>query len=266
MIRAIRAELVKHRRRSVLQLIALATVVLSVGGALVVVTAAEPAATATRGPGGRSITVESLSAAGGGTQVFSTVISFIGTFLFVVFVGVVAAEFSRGTMRTMLLRQPDRRRLLVGKTLATLGVAAVVLAVTEVLTWVAALLLAPGQDIATDRWTSLDALGHAVGDYGTALFWVSGYAVLATMVGVLIRSVPAALAVGIAWAGPFEHLLQDGWSAASRWFPGLLLEALAAGGTDDVSATRAFVSVAAYVVLAAAVALTSFQRRDVAGA
>jgi hypothetical protein len=95
------------------------------------------------------------------------------------------------------------------------------------------------------------------------LFWVTGYALLGMTVAVLLRSVPVALAVGIAWAGPFEHLLEDAWGPAQRVFPGLLLEAFVAGGTSDVSAGRALMTVAFYVVAAAAVAATVFARRDV---
>jgi ABC-2 type transport system permease protein len=260
MIAAIRAELVKILRRRVLVITAITTVVFAVGSAALVLASAEPA-------GGRfsdrGVTVESLSGAGGGTEVFTSAVSFAGTFLFVVFVGVVAIEFSRGTFRTMLIHQPRRIRLLTGKTAALLGFAAVVLAVTEVLTWIAARVLAPTQDIATGRWLSADALGQAVGDYGSVVFWVSGYALLATMLAVLVRSVPVALAIGIAWAGPFEHIVQDSWGPASRYFPGLLLEAFVAGGTSAVSATRAFLTVAVYVTLAAGIAATVFSRRDV---
>jgi ABC-2 type transport system permease protein len=75
--------------------------------------------------------------------------------------------------------------------------------------------------------------------------------------------VPVALAIGIAWAGPFEHRLQDAWGPAQRFFHGLLLEAFVAGGTLEVSAARAFVTVAAYVVVACAVVATVVSRRDV---
>jgi ABC-2 type transport system permease protein len=260
MIAAFRAELVKVLRRRVLLITAAATLVFAIGSAAVVLAAAEP-------PGarvsGRGVTVASLSDAGGGTEVFTTAVSFAGTFLFVVFVGVVAIEFSRGTFRTMLMYQPRRIRLLTGKTLALLGFAAAVLAAAEVLTWTSARLLAPTQDVATGEWVSADALGQGFADFGSVLFWISGYAVLGTALAVLVRSVPVALAIGIAWAGPFEHLLQDAWDPAGRFFPGLLLEAFVAGGTAEVSASRAFVAVAVYVAIAAVIAGTTFARRDV---
>ena len=252
MIAAFKAELVKVLRRRVLLITAITTALFAVGSAAIILAAAEPAGRPTPG---RGVTVASLSEAGGGTEVFTTAVSFAGTFLFVVFVGVVAIEFSRGTFRTMLLYQPRRIRLLAGKTAALLAFAATVLAAAEVLTWGAARLFAPSQDVSTGSWLSADALGHGLADYGSVLFWVSGYALLGTALAVLVRSVPVALAIGIAWAGPFEHILQDSWNSATRYFPGLLLEAFVAGGTSEVSAV--------YVAAAAAVAGTVFARRDV---
>jgi ABC-2 type transport system permease protein len=261
MIRTFQAELIRLRRRRVITLAAIATVLFSLATAAIVLTSAEPARSQ---PGfGQGTTIESLSRAEGGTEVFTTGVSFAGTFVFVVFVGAIAVEFSRGTVRTMLLRQPRRSALLAGKLAALLTFAAALLAGAEALTWLAAKVLAPSQDIPTSQWTSLASVGHAVGDYAAALFWVAAYAVLGMTVAVLARSVPIALAVGIAWAGPFEHLLQDGWSAASRLFPGLLLEAFVAGGTQDVTMPRALVTVTAYMLVAGTVAACTFARRDV---
>ena len=259
-MRAYLAELAKLTRRKVVLVTAAAVAVFSVGGAAIVLASAKPTAKAGFG---RGLSLEELARAGGGTQVFRTAASFAGTFLFVVLCGVVAAEFSRGTIRTMLLREPRRVRLLAGKLAALLTFAAVALAATEVTTWLAARVLAPGNGVATGAWTSLHAVGAAFTDYGTVLLWITGYAVLGTMVAVLLRSVPLALAVGIAWAGPFEHLIQNAWAPAVKVFPGLLLEAFVAGGTSEISAGRAFATVAVYAVIAAVVGSVVFARRDV---
>jgi ABC-2 type transport system permease protein len=260
MIRAFRAEMVKLLRRRVWLLTAAAVVLVAVGGTAIVLAGAEPAGP---GPSGQGLTLQDLADAGGGTEVFRRAASFAGFFMFVVFVGAIAVEFGRGTFRTMLLRQPARLRLLAGKMTALLAYSAGVLAATMVLTWIAARLIAPSQDIDTSAWMTMDGLAAGVADYAAVLFWITGYAVLGMMLGVLLRSVPVALGVGIAWAGPFEHLLQDAWDPASRLFPGLLLEAFVAGGTDEVAATRAFVTIAGYVALAAVVASMSLSRRDV---
>jgi ABC-2 type transport system permease protein len=260
MIAALRAELVKLFRRRVLIVTAAATVLFAVGSAAIVLASAERSGGR---PSGRGVTVASLSEAGGGTEIFTTAASFAGIFMFVVFVGAVAVEFARGTFRTMVLHQPRRLRLLAGKMAALLAFAAGVLAAAEFLTWAAAKLIAPFQDIATGKWLSTAALGQGLADYGSVLFWASGYALLGMTLAVVVRSVPVALAIGIAWAGPFEHLLQDAWNPAARFFPGLLLEAFVAGGTAQVSTARASLTVAVYVVIASAIAATMFDRRDI---
>jgi ABC-2 type transport system permease protein len=261
MNRAFRAELVKILRRRVLLVVGVGVAAFAVGGAAIVLAAAEPAATATAG----NVTVEALSEPGGGTEVFRRAVSFAGFFVFVVFVGAVAVDFGRGTFRTMLLYQPRRVQLLAGKMAGLLAFAAVVIAAAQVLTWVAARLFAPSNDVATSQWISLDGLAAGIRDYAAVLYWASGYALLAMTLAVLVRSVPLALGIGIAWAGPFEHLLQDASDAANRYFPGLLLEAFAAGRTTDVTATRALATLTVYTIAATALAATSFTRRDVLG-
>jgi ABC-type transport system involved in multi-copper enzyme maturation permease subunit len=260
MIRAFRAELVKLMRRKVLLITAAASAVFAVGGAAIVLASAKPASQAGFG---RGLSLDRLAAAGGGTDVFRTAASFAGTFLFVVFVGVVAAEFSRGTIRTMLLRQPRRVRLLAGKLAGMLSFAAIALAATEAMTWVAARVLAPGQGVATHAWVSWDGLSAALTDFGAVMLWITGYAVFGMFLAVLLRSVPLALAVGIAWAGPFEHLVENAWTSARSVFPGLLLEVFVAGGSAEVSAGRALATVSVYAIVAALVASIVFARRDV---
>jgi len=262
MIRSYRAELAKLLRPRVVLVACLLAVVFAVGSTIIVLSAVKPAAETI--PALRATaTIEALGAAGGGSEVFRLAIAFAGTFIFVVFVGLMAAEFSRGTIRTMLLHQPRRTALLTGKLAAMLTFAAGTLALTEAVTWIAARVLAPGAGVATSAWTSIDGVTAAVTDYGAVLVWITGYALLATALAVVVRSVPVALAIGIAWAGPIEHLVQNAWAGAGRWFPGLLLEAFAGGGTSAVSAGRAIATVAVYATAAAFVAVTVFARRDV---
>lgn len=261
MISTLRAELSRLARRRVLLGTGIAALIFAIGGAAIVLFSAE----SIRAGGGAGLipTLEDLQTAGGGSEVFRGAVAFSGTLIFVVIVGLTAVEFSRGTVRTMLLRQPQRLPLLAGKVLAMLVFAAGALAVVGVAMWVAAYLLAPSADVSNSGWASLDGLGHALSDYGTVLLWIAGYTVFGTTVAVLVRSVPLSLAVGVAWAGPIEHLLQDAWSPASRVFPGLLLEAVAAGGNTDVSVGRAVATVLGYVIVASAVSAAVFARRDV---
>jgi ABC-2 type transport system permease protein len=257
-----RAELLKLRRRRVAVAVGVGALAFAVVATTVVFLSASDTAQV---PAGRGATVASLGKAGGATEAFSLGVSGAGILVLVLFIANVAGEFSQGTFRTLLMRQPRRVGLLGGKMAALLVFAAVVLAVAELLTVTVSTALAPSQDVSTAAWFSVDGLGEAAGDYATALFCVAAWASLGMALAVFVRSIPVALAIGVVWSGPFEHLLEDAWSAASQWFPGLLLEALATGGTSEVSVTRSLVLVALYVAAAGAAAAVVFARRDITG-
>lgn len=259
MTNVIQAELTKLIRRPALIAAAGGAILFAAVSSLVVFLAADPT-----GPGaGRSATLESLAEPGGGSAAFALGVSVAGLLVLVSFVVNFTGEFSRGTLRTLLMREPRRLRLLAGKMIALLTFTALVLAAAGGLTWLASLGLAPTQGVSTSAWFTLDALGENLSDYGTAVLTVAGWAFLGMALGVVLRSTPLALAIGVAWAGPLEHLTQDAWDPASRWFPGLLLEALAAGGTPEVSSSRALVLVIAYAAAAAVLTALIFRRRDV---
>ena len=74
---------------------------------------------------------------------FSTGVSFLGILVLVLFVANFGGEFSQGTFRTMLMRQPHRLGLLAGKMGALLLFAASVLALAELLTIVRSLTTNP---------------------------------------------------------------------------------------------------------------------------
>jgi|GEM_PF-237065 predicted aspartyl protease len=122
---------------------------------------------------------------------------------------------------------------MIGKLAGLLAFSAVVLVLFEASTWALSLAVAPTRDVPVSDWFSIKALGHGLTDYGNALIWVSAWSTFGMTVGVLLRSTPLALGIGIAWAGPFEHLTQNAWDISSRIYPGLLLESVAVGGTPD---------------------------------
>ena len=255
------AEWTRLTTRRILWPTLIATLLFGTAGPALVLAAAEPAAAGAAD--GMVPSLEQLADPGGGTEIFRTATAFAGTLLFALLCGVFALEFSRGTHRTMLFAQPRRVPLLVGRLAALLAFAAAGLALAELLTWVAARLLAPAFDVDAGSWLGPRSAGAALTDYATVLMWVTGYTAFALVLAVLLRSVPLTLTVGIAWAGPFEHLVGDSLTAGREYFPGLLLEALGRGGTPDVGATRALLTVAAYSAAFLALSATAFARRDV---
>ena len=261
MIRSIRAELVKLTRPRFVAIALVATTLFAIGMTAVGVLLAEPAS---NGQGDVALLpIEALADAGGGTAVFAQTAGFGAVFLLAVFIATVAGELTRGTFRTMLLQQPARARVLAGKLVAIIGFTAALALVAEAIGWVTARIMAPGQGIDVERWTSIDALGAAIEDYGRLVVFIAGWAVIATVVGVLARSVPIGVGVGLVWAGPIENIIGDGWTPGQQYFPGMVLRALINPASAEISTTRALVTLSVYGVIAAVISAIALRRRDV---
>lgn len=208
-------------------------------------------------------TLSALAGHSGGTEAFAVGASFAGFLVFVTFIALIAGEFSGGTFRALLLRDPHRLRMIVGKLVGALIVAAAVVAVAEALTFVASLVVAPTKDIAISGWFSIDGVVAGLGDYATVLAGVAGWAVFGTTLAVIFRSVPVALGVGFAWAGPFENIVSQSWAPGYRFFPGQVLASLIQGGTAELGIGRAVPTAILYTAAAAAATLVLVSRRDV---
>jgi ABC-2 type transport system permease protein len=260
MTRIIHAELIRLLRRRTIVIAVVGSLVFSVVATLTVLSSAVSTGVASRRGGA---TLAALTGTGGGTEAFAVGASFVGFFVFVTFIALLAGEFSGGTFRALLLRDPHRLRVIVGKLVGVLLVAAAIVALTEVFTFVVSLLVAPAKDISTAGWFSLSSMGEAVRDYGTVFAGVVGWAVFGTTLAVIFRSTPLALGVGFAWAGPFENIVVDSWQAGYRFFPGQVLASLIRGGTAELGIGRALLTAAIYCGIAAAVALVLVSRRDV---
>jgi hypothetical protein len=264
MTRIIRAELRRVLHRRTLVVAGLGCVAFAVVSALTVFANAEPAAGGAQLVARRGAPpLQALTGHGGGTEAFVIGASFVGFFVFVTFIAVLAGEFSGGTFRALLLRDPHRLRLIVGKLVGLLLVAAGAVAVAEVLTFLVSLAVAPGNDVTTSQWFTLTSAGDALRDYATVFAGVTGWAVFGTTLAVVFRSTPIALGVGFAWAGPFEKIVVDSWTTGYRVFPGQVLGSLIRGGTVELGLDRAVLTTAVYVAVAAAISLWLVARRDV---
>jgi ABC-type transport system involved in multi-copper enzyme maturation permease subunit len=256
----IRAELIRLVRKPFVIAAGIGTVLFGFVAALAVFSSAQETGLTSRRQG---TTIAALTGHGGATEAFAVGASFTGFLVFVTFIALIAAEFSGGTFRSLLMRNPHRIRVLAGKLIGVLIVAASVLAVTELCTTIASLIMAPTKDISTDNWFSLAGLVDGIRDYATVFAGVAGWAVFGTLLAVIFRSAPIALGVGFVWAGPFENITSRSWETGYRVFPGQVLASLIEGGSTELSLGRAVVTAAIYVAAAAAIALTIVSRRDV---
>lgn len=260
MIRIIHAELIRLLRRRTLVAVAAGSVLFSVIATLTVFSSAQGSGLRPRRGG---TTLAALTNAGGGTEAFAVGASFVGFLVFVTFIALISNEFSGGTFRALLLREPHRLRLIVGKLTGALLVAAAAVGLAEVSTLAMSLLVAPAQAVATANWFSFASLGAAARDYATVFAGVAGWAIFGTTLAVIFRSAPLALGVGFAWAGPFENITVDSWDAGYRYFPGQVLGSLIQGGSAELGIGRAALTALIYTGIAALATLLLVSRRDV---
>jgi ABC-type transport system involved in multi-copper enzyme maturation permease subunit len=263
MTRIITAELIRLLRRRTMLIAGAGSLLFAVVATLTIFASAETTETADVASRRAGASLASLAGRGGGTEAFAVGASFAGFLVFVTFIALIAAEFSAGTFRSLLLRDPHRLRVLLGKVVGLLVVTAGVVALVEVLTLGVSMLVAPMQDVSTSQWFSLASLGDGLRDYASVLGGVAGWAVFGSTLAVIFRSAPLALGVGFAWAGPFENIVVDSWEAGYRYFPGQVLASLIRGGTIELGIGRAVVTALVYTGVAAVAALVLVSTRDV---
>jgi ABC-2 type transport system permease protein len=263
MTRTVRAELLKLRRPAIVYSGIGVAVFAVLATVLIFVTAgATSAATFNNGPA-LGASLAQLGQDTGMVRGFTVAAGFLGLAIFVLFLTSVTGEYGQGTIRTLLTRQPQRTALLGGKLLALLVCTAGALLVAELAATGIAIPLAHLRGVPTTDWFTGAGLSHAAASYGNGLLTAVCYGTVGAAIGVLCRSTPLALGIGIAWLGPLEHIVQLSWTNAGKWFPGLLFDTVASGGTPVVSYTWALTLALAFTAVAAISGTVSFVRSDV---
>lgn len=264
MIRAMQAEFIKLRRRSVLfgagSVLPLLAIIATV---LVFALAKTTASTGDRAVFGPSLT--QLGQSGGLSRGFTAATGFIGLLVLVVFIAATTSEWGHGTIRMVLTRQPYRARVFAGKAMALLAATAVALALALVVSVVTAYVMAAARGIPTDSWLTGAGLQHAGGAWLRAMLSCSCFGLLGIALGLLIRSTTVAITVAFAWFFPLEHIIQNAWAGAGRWFPGLLFDAVTTDGNSETSFARALLLAAVVVVVFLVAATRDLRRRDITG-
>src|SRR5260370_40094868 len=112
----------------------------------------------------------------------------------------VAAEWSQGTLRNLLVREPGRLRLLAGKMLALLLFVTISAALALLIGADVALAAAQSHGISTTLWTSSDGVGAFFRFFGNVLLGLVGVSLLGMLIAVLPTQTSAAIALSLAYA------------------------------------------------------------------
>jgi len=262
MFNVIRAELRKLRRPT-LFLGTMGAVVFFSGlfSALLYLLIDSPQGNADRG---RVISREVLALASGGVQGFANVGGFLGIIALCVFAAQTAQEYTYGTLRNLLVRQPSRMKILFGKLISMIIFALVMISISAVISIGTSAILAPTVDVSTDLWFSSAGIEFIYTTFINVTISVVGYGIIGMVLGLLLRSPISAISFGVLWLLIVETLLIAVKNSLQSWMPGYQLSTIASGGTADVTYTHALATGGAYVAVGAIVASILFVRRDVA--
>jgi ABC-2 type transport system permease protein len=263
MMRVVRSEWIKLRRPGMLIGGLSSMVLVAVLGAVLGVAAA--GSHDSTGPrAGDALSLAQLHSSSGLARALGQSTMLLGVVALCIGAAALASEYSTGTLRNLLVREPRRLRLLGGMALGVLTFIAAATLFALVVAAGAALAIASTKGIDTSAWFSgagLAPLGRAsLNLIGSTL----GFGLIGMVLGVLLRTPVAAIGVGVAYALPVEAILSSTVNGIDRYLPGQLLGVLAQGGSHSVSYAAASLTLLVYGVVAVVAAGALFWRRDVA--
>lgn len=218
---------------------------------------------------GERITREMLALPTGVTIGFSSSASLLGLVALCVFAAQTAQEYTYGTLRNLLVREPRRVRLLLGKYLAMAAFALVTVVVSAITSLALAFALSGRARVATDLWTTSEARTSLLETFANVMISTFGYGTIGMILGLLFRSPISSISIGVGWLLVVESIIAIAWRPSGDWMPGTLLSIVAAGGSpigvsDAPSYSQALLRVSSYLAVAAVATGALFKRRDVA--
>jgi ABC-2 type transport system permease protein len=187
----------------------------------------------------------------------------LGVVAFGIAASQVASEYSLGTLRQLLVRQPRRAVLLAGKMLGVITFLILALCFAAVIALMVAVVAAHGRGVPTSAWFTGTGLGDLFRELGDLVLAVIGYSVLGMALGQFVRSAVFAVIIGFAWLIAVENIVTRIVPSTQQWLPGASILAVASGGAEGVSYGHGLALGAVYLVAAVAAAMAVFLRSDV---
>lgn len=216
------------------------------------------------GDRGRTIGREVLGLASGSVNGFSSVGGFLGIIALCVFAAQTAQEYTYGTLRNLLVRQPGRMKILIGKLISMKIFALAMITISAVVSIAISYFLAPGAKVNTDLWFTSDGMHAIFTTFINVTISVVAFGIVGMVLGLLLRSPISAISFGVLWLLIVENLLVAVKNSWQSFLPGTQLSTIASGGTMDVSYSHALAVGGIYVAIGALIASVLFVRRDVA--
>lgn len=258
MLASFRSELLRFRttaRTGAIAMSALAALV-----TIFAFTGVEPAQEGTRpAPGAATNLSSRLAEADGVLGGLILASSMVGIIALALSALSVARDFELGTIRVLLVNQPNRLRFLAGKLAALSAVVVASVTAAAIVAGVLGLALSGSTDIDTSAWSASATLSTYANLTIGALVW----GLFGAAIAVVARSASTAITAGVAYFLVGENLLSLVWDNAGDWLPAGLLDTFISGGSPDVAYLTSAALLTGYAAVATATLSTVFARRDI---
>jgi ABC-2 type transport system permease protein len=216
------------------------------------------------GPGSADLpSLQVLAQPNGLIHGINRVIILLGIVAFGVAAFQIASEYSLGTLRQLLVRQPRRTVLLAGKYLGVVSFIVAAVVAASVIAGAVAVIMAHVRHDPVGAWFSATGIRDLTTALGQVILAVIGFATLGLAVGLLLRSAVFAVIVGLAYLIAVESIVGRVLPATNRWLPGQLLLGVGQGGNAATTFPRAVVLSALYLFVVSLLTAYVFRSRDV---
>jgi ABC-type transport system involved in multi-copper enzyme maturation permease subunit len=215
------------------------------------------------GARGVLITNEFLSGKNGLVYSFQIMGFFLGIVALCVFASQTAQEYSLGTLRNILVRQPSRIKVLLGKYFA-MALFTIWLEVTAALFALSiSFALAPRSAISTSAWLTAPGFQLLGETFVNIFLGTLAFGTLGMILGLVFRSPITSISIGVLWCLILENILGAVISSTTKWLPGANFANISQGGTTIISYQRSLATSGIYLGLGAIAAAILFKKRDV---
>ena len=191
-----------------------------------------------------------------------SIAAFLGVIGFCIFAANFAQEYGYGTLKNLLVRQPNRTKLMVGKIFALATFMAFLVLVATVIGIALSYGLAPHAHVNTNNWNLFGST--FLSSFGNVVAGTISYGVLGACLAVTLRSSITSISAGLIWFLVIETLFGFLGKSVMKWLPGGNLANFIDGGSADMSYMHSASVVCGYFGIAVAILLIIFNKRDVA--
>jgi ABC-type transport system involved in multi-copper enzyme maturation permease subunit len=189
---------------------------------------------------------------------FSQSAGLLGLAALCVFAAQTAQEYTYGTLRNLLVRQPSRMKVLAGKFLAMSLFALIVVIFSALIGMGLSYALSSRARVVTD------AIWDTFNSFLNVSFATIGYGIVGMVLGLLFRSPISSISIGVIWILIVESILVAVRRSLADYMPGTQLSNIGQGGSADLSYEYSMRYALVFLIVISIIASVLFKRRDVA--